>query len=109
MAFIETTEAFNPEVHVHLLLDGWRGAYLPQVFCEQYCPTKEATKALGVGLWPVETCLAGPDGEHYYDAWNEIIRDATLKHDGYEWFLWQNDDLFMIRRDVEVPEDYWYF
>jgi len=107
-----SAETFNPDVHVQLLLDGTMlGRYVPQAFCEKHCPTEAAAEALGVQWWPVVTCLKGPDAvefqEEYDNAWDLITRDATLQLDGHEWLLHEDEDLFIVRKDVEVPEDYW--
>jgi hypothetical protein len=52
-------------------------------------------------------CQAGPDHELYWEAWDAILRDAQWsERDGDEWTLYQNGDLWAVKLDVEIPEEW---
>jgi hypothetical protein len=65
--FLDDDETLKIET---LLLDGNRGVYIPQIF-------------LGI------------DDEYYWQAWESILDNATLKEDSNK-FLSQDDDLWLV-------------
>jgi hypothetical protein len=93
-------------VHAKLLITDAQGIYIPQLFCENF-----DIKAWGLRQVDsdVDVCLAGPDEEWYWEAWNAIIQKAQ-HHDKYgcTWHLEQDGDLFAIcyvEYDGEDDED----
>ncbi len=79
-----------------ILLDDARGIYIPQVFVTQF-----DLEAWHVDPEAAAICAKGPDEEQYWDAWDEILRDAyfdapldskTLKLG--RWTLEQDGALF---------------
>jgi hypothetical protein len=104
------SSVFNPDTDCRLLLSDAHGRYLPQVYCESISKTE--AKEMNLDWWAVETCQHGPDEEHYWEAWQsildsaEITEPATLKEDESLWRLHQNGDLWLIRSDVEIPEEW---
>lgn len=101
---------FNPETDSRLLLSDSHGIYIPQLYCQGI--SKSEAKELCLDWWAVETCQHGPDEEFYWDAWQsildsaEITEPATLKQQESIWRLHQNGDLWMVRSDVELPEEW---
>ena len=67
---------------------------------------------MGVEWSDVVCCQSGPDQEWYWESWQaildsaEIIEPATLKEDESHWRLIQNGDLWQVRSDVEIPEEW---
>jgi hypothetical protein len=78
---------------VTLLLDGARGVYIPRDFCEDFNITMWN---LDPESWEVQTCLAGPDVEDYWDAWEQILSHAEYRHGPDAWFLHQDGDLWAL-------------
>lgn len=76
-----------------LLVDGNSGIYVPQSFVEAY-------DAAEWGISPEDESIlnAGPDHEHYWDVWDDVLRDASYTDDnGNVWHLWQDGDLFAVQ------------
>ena len=57
-------------------------------------------------------CQSGPYEELYWDSWQsildsaEITEPATLSEGASLWRLIQNGDLWQVRSDVEIPEEW---
>lgn len=78
-----------------LLLDDHRGIYIPQAFYDYF---DFAAWGLHKSAYPE---LASPNNEWYWEAWDEVLREATMKEttsDGWivEWYLYQDGDLWAI-------------
>lgn len=86
-----------------LYLSDARGIYIPQNFFEGTKPDCIS----GVSDWARETCLAGPDAEGYWDAWNDAEQNArvTDPKTGTIYTLYQDGDLWLIPEGAEWPED----
>lgn len=70
-----------------------RGIYIPQYFAES-CK-REMVHGVSAETWA--TLEAGPDHEFYWDAWDDVMRDAKIRTpDGQEGFLYQDGDLWII-------------
>ena len=68
-----------------LLLDGNRGIYLPQNFAEDF---KLEAFGLDRESDDIQTLLAGPDGEWYWEAWDSVVDAARyVDADGQEFYL----------------------
>lgn len=54
-----------------------------------------------------EIILEGPDDWRYHEVWDEIVANAewTDNATGHKYRLYQDDDLWMIRADVELCDD----
>jgi hypothetical protein len=102
---------FDPETDSKLLLSDSHGVYIPQLFCDGM--DKEDADRINVSHQDVLICQAGPEAEHYWEAWQAILDSAeipelaTLKEEESLWRLIQNGDLWAVRADAEIPED-WY-
>ncbi len=86
---------FTGEYGIECLLDGARGIYIPQAFIECYGDWKGITKENKAIL---ET---GPDHEHYWETWDEVLLDAYFINDNGKWTLHQDGDLFIIHEDFD--------
>lgn len=78
---------------IHMILDDHRGIYIPQNFAEEF----DLTRWSGITEENKADLLAGPDNEHYWEAWDRVLNNAvhTDKH-GYEWTLWQDGPVWIV-------------
>jgi hypothetical protein len=75
------------------LIDGLWGIYVPQRFADDYTPAEWNYSADDAAI-----LLAGPDHESYWEAWDDVTRDAYhLDKKGRRWTLSQDGDLFAER------------
>jgi hypothetical protein len=88
--------------YVACILDGARGIYIPRDFCDGFDGWD------GIDDEDKATCCAGPDEEWYWDAWDNVLNNAsyTDPNDGSVWGLYQDGDLFAIRTDVDVEWEF---
>ena len=88
---------------VELLLSDARGVYIPRDFVEGFDIVK---LGLNPDSWEVQTCLAGPDTDGYWDAWNEIMCKAEYRDDSDNvWELYQDGDLWAICTALMTDEE----
>jgi len=67
--------------------------YIPQFFAESV--RRDCVQNVSDEDWAI--LEAGPDHEHYWDAWDSVTRDAKIvAPDGKTGFLWQDGDLWVI-------------
>ena len=104
------TAIFNPDTDSKLLLSDSHGVYIPQIYCEQL--TEDDAADMGVEWYDVVCCQSGPDQDCYWESWQaildsaEITEPATLKEDESQWRLIQSGDLWQVRSDVEIPQEW---
>lgn len=86
---------------IQLLLDDARGIYIPQAFYEGF----------DFGTWNLKlgdySELRDPDLDGYWDAWDDLLREAEYHDDnGHIWRLHQDGSLFAVRddHDMEILE-----
>lgn len=83
------------------IVDGCWGIYVPQRFCQRY----EKIDRVDQDDW--DACLAGPDHEFYWEAWDSILSDwyyEEIDANGGVWkiFISQDGDLFQYREFVRA-------
>jgi hypothetical protein len=102
----ERLSVFNPDTDSQLLLGDSHGIYIPKLWADEIGDEEEAEE-FSVSWEDVLICQAGPDHELYWEAWDAILRDAQWsERDGDEWTLHQNGDLWAVKPDVEIPEEW---
>lgn len=101
----ERLSAFNPDTDSQLLLSDSHGIYIPKLWADEIGDEEEA-ESYSVSWEDVLICQAGPDSEGYWDAWDSILRDAQWDENGEDWCLHQNGDLWAVKLDVEIPEEW---
>lgn len=98
---IESAYAEPPEP-VLVLNDG-HGIYIPKMWCSDI--SESDCERLGITWWAVQQCQAGPDAEHYWDAWNDILCNCQMTDDkGVTWRLHQDGDLWEVADGYEWPD-----
>ena len=95
---------FNPDEDVRLLLSDSNGVYIPQLYCQSL--SEEEAEESGISWQDVLTCQSGPDEELYWEAWQQICDSAEWKEDGEMWRLLQNGDLWQVRADAVIPQEW---
>ena len=95
---------FDPDTDCQLLLCDSRGIYIPKLWADEL--SEEEAESFSVSWQDVLVCQAGPDEEHYWEAWQQILDAAQWEEDGVEWRLHQNGDLWAIRADAVLPEGF---
>lgn len=94
----------DPDTDSELLLSDSHGIYIPKLWCDEL--SEEEAERFGVSWGSVLVCQSGPDEEHYWEAWQEILDSAEWEEDGVEWRLYQNGDLWRVRSDAQLPEEF---
>lgn len=101
----ERLSVFNPDTDSQLLLGDSHGVHIPKLWADEIGDEEEA-ESFSVSWGDVLACQAGPDAEGYWDAWDAILRDAQWNENGEEWSLHQNGDLWAVKVDIEIPEEW---
>lgn len=82
----------SPECR-HCIIDGAAGIYVPQRFAEEF-----AAHWYGFTREDLEILKAGPEHEHYWEAWETVLDSAWFlkgtAENGSVWRLEQDGDLF---------------
>jgi hypothetical protein len=82
-----------------LLVDSHYGIYQPQILAEYIKSQQDdISKQLfnSIASDDLETCLAGPDDEFYWDAYCDIENSARCIINKVEYFICQNEDTWLI-------------
>lgn len=100
----ERGSIFNPDTDCQILLSDAHGRYIPQLYCSDI--SEDDCESLSVSWEDVKTCQSGPDEELYWDSWLSICDTASWEENGESWRLLQNGDLWAIRAEAELPEEW---
>ena len=87
-----------------LLIDSHHGIYLPKVFCEVYANLVEQEQSENLDI-----CLAGPDHEDYWDAWEDILDTTHFTEEGVKYSIGsigEENDLWAIPEGYEYDESF---
>lgn len=77
---------------IELVLTDARGVYIPRDFADMY------GTEYGVTDDDLAILLDGPDNDHYWDVWHDVLDYAEYQDDnGHTWRLYQDSDLFIYR------------
>ena len=80
-----------------LLLSDARGIYIPRDFMD-------FENWQGVTGWQREQ-LQDPENEFYWDAWSDVLNNATYEKDGYTYQLMQDGDLWAYCLELMTEEE----
>jgi len=95
---------FNPDEDCRLLLSDANGIYIPHLYCQTL--SEEEAEDSGISWEDVLLCQSGPDEELYWEAWQQICDSAEWDEDGETWRLLQNGDLWQVRADAVIPQEW---
>lgn len=100
----ERLSLFNPDTDCQILLSDSHGVYIPQLYCSDI--SEDDCEDLSVKWEDVKVCQSGPDSELYWEAWQSVCDSASWEENGSEWRLLQNGDLWAVKADCEIPEEW---
>jgi hypothetical protein len=100
----ERLSIFNPDTDCQLLLCDSHGIYIPKLW--SWGISEEDCEDYSVSWEDVKLCQSGPDEEFYWEAWQSICDSASWEENGSMWRLLQNGDLWAVKEDVEIPEEW---
>jgi len=89
---------------IELFADSARGTSIPAYFAESHYPEKwDFSKC-----WPdsLKTIRGDITQDGYWDAWQDILDNATSMVMGNEYTLYQDGDLFCICENLMNDEEY---
>lgn len=90
---------------VLLVTDGV-GIYLPQEWAVEHQMT--AVMDWGIDGTDLMILLDGPEREEYWDAWDDVLRDAEYTDkDGITWTLYHDGDLWAIPEGFDFEAHGW--
>ena len=76
------------------------GQYIPQTFAEQY-----GSHCQNVKDGDISILRTGPEHPEYWEAWNDVERDAILVgNDGTRYTLYQDSNLYAIKEGADIPD-----
>jgi hypothetical protein len=93
----------NPMSGLELLISDNRGIYIPRDFA-MYHEDMD-----GVLAEDMEILKSGPDHEHYWEAWDSVLQNATATHNGKVGRLSQDGDLWAYCEELMTDEEYYGF
>lgn len=86
-----------------LWLSSARGVYIPRDFVQSFA---DWTVVHGVGAKTKAILEAGPDHEWYWEAWEDVLNNATvIDLAGNEFSVYQDGDCWLIPEGMEWSED----
>jgi hypothetical protein len=100
----ERSSIFNPDTDCQLLLCDSHGIYIPKLW--SWGISEDDCEDLSVKWEDVKVCQSGPDAELYWESWQNICDSASWEENGSEWRLLQSGDLWAVKEDVEIPEEW---
>jgi len=87
----------------YLLIPDACGIYIPKNFANIFA--ERVFKITGVEAETWGILEAGPDHEHYWEAWEEVERDAVVTGlNGQEYFVHHINDCWLIPKGMEWDE-----
>ena len=90
------------EKDLQIYADDARGIYIPQYFATSV--HREFVKGVEEEDWGI--LESGPDNEFYWEAWDSVLKNATLTDsNGDEWTLYQDGALFLVPDGYVWHED----
>ena len=85
---------------IEILLSDHHGVYIPQRFAHDF----DRWSNIDQDDW--DTVKLGPDEEYYWDAWTNILDNATFTDkSGNIWKLYQDGDLFAYSESLMTEEE----
>jgi hypothetical protein len=86
-----------------LWLEDSRGNYIPQAFAQSFADRDKDVSGVDAEQWAI--LEAGPEHEHYWSTWDDVMDSARIKIDEVEYCVWQDGDVWLIPDGMEYNED----
>lgn len=77
------------------------GVHIPKYFAESI----QRHRVRGVSAEDFDILEAGPEHEHYWDMWSDVLDNATVVGDTCTYRLYQDGDLWLVPVYMEWNED----
>jgi hypothetical protein len=95
-----TTTMTKPKPETLLWLSDARGIYIPRDFANSFTDRAKHVAGVADDNWTI--LEAGPDHEHYWEAWDVVLTNATVTdNNGHTYTLHQDGDLWLIPDGME--------
>lgn len=85
-----------------LWLDDHRGRYIPRDFANCFVDRDRHVQGVSPERWAI---LENPDDEYYWEAWNDVLNDATVTMEGVVYRLHQDGALWLVPEGMEWNDD----
>ena len=86
-----------------LWLDDHRGIYIPRDFANSFANREKDVSGVDAEDW--EILEAGPDHEHYWEAWDDVCDRATVTDEhGVQYHVYQDGACWLIPLGMEWDE-----
>ncbi len=96
----ETVAIKNTLPAIAMLLDDHRGIYIPRDFVQDF----DLTRWKGIDQDDIDVCL-DPEHEYYWDAWQDILDNATFTENGFTWVLYQDGAVWALCPELMDNEE----
>lgn len=96
-------KAFNSDALI-LAVSSSYGVYAPQTFSEWY--SDKCVNILEGDLKESFEDLKNINSEFYWESWENVLDNAVISIDGELYNIIQNEDVWLIPVDMEIPEDF---
>ena len=73
-------------------VDNRHGIYVPQIWAKRF-----GEIAKGVSKEDIDILLAGPEHEHYWETWDDVLENARVN--SATFYLSENGDVFIVYSD----------
>lgn len=91
-----------------LWLNDARGIYIPRDFAKSFADRAKHVSGVDDETWAI--LEAGPDHEHYWDAWQDVEQDAIITDEnGVKFTVYQNGDCWLIPEGMEWSDSCEFF
>jgi len=86
----------KPKPDILPWLNDARGIYIPRDFAKSFADRGKSVQGVSAEDW--EILDAGPDHYHYWDAWEDVLNNATVTDHvtGITYTLHQDGDLWLV-------------
>lgn len=86
-----------------LWLDESRGVYIPKAFADSFKDRDSCVTGVDADTWAI--LEAGPKHEWYWEAWEDVCRDAVVTDtDGTRYTVWQDGTCWLVEHGAEWDE-----
>lgn len=83
-----------------LWLSDSRGIFAPRDFAKSFDDRDKRVANVFPAEWQV--LEDGPDHEHYWEVWDDVMRDAVVTDErGNRYRIWQDSDVWLIPMGME--------
>ena len=81
-----------------------RGIYIPRDFANSFIDRAKSVSGVSDEDWAI--LEAGPDHEHYWDAWTEVCDSAKVTdNNGNEFSVYQDGDCWLVPVGMEWNDE----